>query len=297
MIANREFLEQEQVAESVLNLCTDSISKILNGKVVPGDRVFYPVKPHIGTVAPGVHRPDLAGRLVVFTVDATDAADAERVKFLAQHVTECGGKVACFISGSVPKELRDSVSSKFHSHVIDLENPEEVKRWLDTARTNLGELLAVVHVTGRLPEIGRITDLGRTEWDGLVEKFIHTPAMISQSALEQFVPGGAVDPRLYRDAEGAIMIVGPDMPVGKKITGTQRAQVEVFRGALRPFTTTVNQELSDVLKSRIRLFTVFPGSVTGSEPNNEKIAQVLDFLVSGSGHTLAEVMFCPDESR
>ncbi|PIW32630.1 MAG: alcohol dehydrogenase, partial [Nitrosopumilales archaeon CG15_BIG_FIL_POST_REV_8_21_14_020_37_12] len=43
MIANQEFLSQTQVAESVLNLCDDEIAKIINGKVIPGDRVFYPV--------------------------------------------------------------------------------------------------------------------------------------------------------------------------------------------------------------------------------------------------------------
>lgn len=297
MIANREFLEQAQVAESVLNLCDDRISKILNGKVVPGDRVFYPVKPHVGTATPGVHKPDLVGKLVVFAVDCTDAADARRVEFLAQHVEECGGKVACFISESTPKELQDSISAKFHSHVIDIGDSEEIKRWMNTARTNLGEILAVVHLTGRLPEIGRITDLSRKDWDGLVDKFIHTPATVAQAALEQFVPGGASDPRLYQDARGAIMIVGPDLPVGRKTTGIQRAQVEVFRGALRPFTTTVNQELSDVLRSKIRLFTVLPGSVTGSEPRNETVAQALDFLVSGNSDSSAEVIFCTDEAR
>ena len=56
MIANKEFLSQRQVSESVLNLCDDEIAKILNGKVVPGDRVFYPVRPHIGTTTPGVHQ-------------------------------------------------------------------------------------------------------------------------------------------------------------------------------------------------------------------------------------------------
>ena len=93
------------------------------------------------------------------------------------------------------------------------------------------------------------------------------------------------------------MIIGPDLPVGRKVTGTQRAQVEVFRGALRPFTTTVNQELSDVLKSKIRMFTIFPGSVTGSEPSNEKIADAFNFLVSDSAASSSEVTFCVDESR
>ena len=297
MIANREFLAQTQVAESVLNLCDDEIAKILNGKVIPGDRVFYPVKPHIGTTAPGVHQPDFSGKSVVFTIDGTDKTDAERVQFLAQHVEKNGGKVACFISQSTPKEVQESISSKFHSHIVDITNPEEVQRWLNTAKTNLGEILGVIHVTGKLPEIGKLTELNRAGWEELVAKFISTPATVAQRALDHFVPGGDKDPRLYKDTKGAIMIIGPDLPIGRKVTGTQRAQVEVFRGALRPFTTTVNQELSDVLKSKIRMFTIFPGSVTGSEPNNEKIAEAFNFLVTENALSSAEVVFCVDETR
>ena len=297
MIANQEFLSQGQVSESVLNLCDDEIAKILNGKVIPGDRVFYPVKPHIGTATPGVHQPDFTGKAIVFTIDATDKADAKRVEFLAAHVEKNGGKVACFISQNTPTELQEYISGKFHSHVVDIKNPEEVQRWLNTANTNLGEVLAVIHITGKLPEISKLTELTRARWEELTEKFISTPATVAQRALEQFVPGGKDDPRLYKDAKGAIMIIGPDLPVGRKVTGTQRAQVEVFRGALRPFTTTVNQELSDVLKSNIRMFTVFPGTVAGAEPNNQNIADALNFLVSDSSNSSSEVTFCVDESR
>jgi len=297
MIANQEFLEQGQVSESVLNLCDDEIAKILNGKVVPGDRVFYPVKPHIGTTTPGVHQPDFTGKAIVFTIDATDKTDAERVEFLAQHIEKNGGKVACFISQSTPTDLQEYISSKFHAHIVDIKNPEEVARWLNTAKTNIGEILAVIHITGKLPELSKLTELSRAGWDELTDKFISTPANVAQRALERFVPGGSKDPRLYKDAKGSIMIIGPDLPIGRKVTGTQRAQVEVFRGALRPFTTTVNQELSDVLKSQIRMFTVFAGSVTGSEPNNQRIADAFNFLVSDSSASSAEVTFCVDELR
>ena len=297
MIANQEFLSQGQVAASVLNLCDDETAKTLNGKVIPGDRVFYPVKPYIGTTTPGVHQPDFGGKAIVFTIDATDKTDAERVEFLAQHVEKNGGKVACFISQTTPTDLQEYISGKFHSHVVDIRNPEEVERWLNTAKTNIGEILAVIHVTGKLPEVSKLTELTRSGWEELTDKFISTPGNVAQRTLEQFVPGGSKDPRLYKDAKGAIMIIGPDLPVGRKVTGTQRAQVEVFRGALRPFTTTVNQELSDVLKSNIRMFTIFPGSVTGIEPDNQRIADAFNFLVSDSAASSSEVTFCVDESR
>ena len=297
MIADRQFLSQEQVAESVLNLCDEQISTILNGKVIPGDRVFYPVKPHIGTTTPGVHQPDFTGKSVVFTIDATDKTDAERVEFLAAHVEKNGGKAVCLVSQQTPKEIQESISSKFHSHVVDIKNPEEVKKWLNTAKTNVGEILAVIHSTGKVPDVEKITDSSRQEWENLVDKFINTPATVAQQALEQYVPGGGKDPRLFKDTTGAIMIIGPDLPVGRKISGTKRAQVEVFRGALRPFTTTINQELSDVLNSKIRMLTIFPGSVTGAEPQNENIAEALNFLVSEYASKSSEVIFCVDESR
>ncbi len=297
MIANREFLEQEQVAESVLNLCDNNIARILNGKVVPGDRVFYAVKPHVGAGVPEVHKPDLAGRSVALIVDATENTDMERVEFLAGHIERCGGKAVCFISESTPEKMHEFINKKFHTHAINTSDPAEIKKWLSTANTNVGNIAAVIHVTGKLPEIAKLTELTREEWDKLVEKFVTVPATVAQTALEQFVPGGAKDPRLYKDAKGAIMIIGPDLPVGRKVTGMQRAQVEVFRGALRPFTTTVNQELSDVLKSKVRMFTVLPGSVTGSETDNGRIAQALDFLLSEGAVTSSEVTFCVDEAR
>src|SRR3970282_2457091 len=168
------------VAESVLNLCDDQIAKILNGKIIPGDRVFYPVKPYIGTTTPGVHQPDFTGRTVVFTIDATEKSDAERVEYLAQHVTKNGGKVACFISESTPKELQEYISGKFHSHIVNLKNPDDVQRWLNTAKTNIRSILAVIHITGNRPTTAKLTDLSRAKWQALVEKFITTPAIVGQ---------------------------------------------------------------------------------------------------------------------
>jgi len=297
MIADQEFLKQDHVAETVLGLCDDKLAPILNGKVIPGDRVFYAVKAHVGNAAPSVHQVDLAGRTVVFTVDATDETDAARVEHLAAYVEKNGGKVACLISDKTPQRLQDSISGRFHSHAVDIASPGEVARWLNTAKANLGEVLAVVHVTGSMPDIGKLTELTREGWEELTAKFVTTPATVSQQALEHFVPGGGKDPRKFKGASGSVLIVGPGLPVGRKVPAVKRMQVEVFRGALRPFTTTVNQELSDVLKSKARIFTVLPGSVTGAEPDKGRIANALNFLVSPSAAASSEVTFCVDEVR
>jgi len=297
MIADEQFLSQSQVAATILTLADDEMAKILNGKVIPGDRVFYPVRAHIAGATPNVHQPDLNGKSVLFTINATDKTDADRAEYLAQHVEKNGGKAVCIISEDTPKELQDSISGKFHSHLSDLKNPEEIQKWLETASKNMGEIIAVVNITGKVPEFSKLIDLSRKEWDALVDKFINIPATVIQRSFEYFIPGGGKDPRLYKDKRGVVMTIGPDLPVGKKISGSDRAKVEVFRGALRPFTTTVNQELSDVLKSKVRSFLVLPGTVDGKEPKNERIAQALNFFISENSPESAEVIFCVDEVR
>ena len=297
MIADEQFLSQAQVAETVLCLSDDEMAKILNGKVVPGDRVFYPVRSHVASATPSGAKPDFNGKSVVFTIDATDKTDSDRVEFLAKHVEKNGGKAVCIISENSTKEIQESISGKFHSHVSNLKNPQEIQEWLEKASKNMGEIKAVVHVTGKVPKFSKLIDLSRKEWDELVDKFINTPATVIQRSLEHFVPGGGKDPRLFKDKRGIIMTIGPDLPAGKKISGAERAKVEVFRGALRPFTTTVNQELSDVLKSKVRSFLVLPGTVDGKEPENERIASALNFFISENSASSAEVIFCVDEIR
>ncbi len=295
MIADEQFLSQDQVAKTVLTLCDDQIGKILNGKVIPGDRVFYPVKPHIMTFVSNV-KPEFNQKVVVFTIDATDKNDIIRVEALAQHVEQNGGKAVCLISNKINEQMHQPISTKFHSHVIDLKNPSEIKRWFEAAK-KMGNVSLVVHITGRVPDVDKFLDLSRKSWDDLVDKFVNTPATILQGALELYVPGGNDDPRLYKDTDGRIMIIGPDLPVGNKIPGTDRAKVEVFRGALRPFTTTVNQELSDVLKTKIRSFLVLSGSVDGTESNIERIKELTNYLTSTASNDASEVIYYVDEKR
>lgn len=296
MIADRQFLSQTQVAQTVMMLADDDIAKILNGKVIPGDRVFYPVKPHVATATPQVAQQDFASQVFVFTIDATDKDDVDRAIFLAQHVEKNGAKAVCIISNQITGEQQGEISSKFHTHAADLKKPEDVQRWMNAAK-NIGKIAGVIHLTGKVPPNVKITDMSRKSWDDLVDKFINVPAIILQSAFEVFVPGGRKDPRLYKNASGTAVVIGPDMPTGTKIAGSERARVEVFRGALRPFTTTVNQELSDVLKSKIRAFLVLPGGVDGKESDNERISQALNYFVTDYARKSSEVTFCVDETR
>ena len=296
MIADQQFLSQDQVATTVLTLSDDDQAKILNGKIIPGDRVFYPVRSHITSVPETVKQHDYSSKIAVLTIDATDEADAKKAEEIATNVQSNGGQAICFISDKCPKEIQDSISNKFHSHVIDFSNNEEITRWFNTAKSK-GDIEIFIHITGKVPLISKLTELSRSERDGLTDKFINIPATVSQNAMSIFVPNGSDDPRLFKDAKGRIVIIGPDLPHGKKIGGGERAKVEVFRGALRPFATTVNQELSDVLKSNVRAFLVLAGTVDGKEPNNTRITDAVNYLISDDSRSSAEVIFCPDESR
>ena len=296
MIADQQFLSQDQVATTVLTLSDDDQAKILNGKIIPGDRVFYPVRSHITSIPETVKQHDYASKIAVLTIDATDEDDAKKAEEIATNVQSNGGQAICFISDKCPKEIQDSISNKFHSHVIDFSNNEEITKWFNTAKSK-GDIEIFIHITGKVPAISKLTELSRSEWDGLTDKFINIPATVSQNAMGIFVPNGSDDPRLFKDATGRIVIIGPDLPHGKKIGGGERAKVEVFRGALRPFATTVNQELSDVLKSNVRAFLVLAGTVDGKEPNNTRITDAINYSISSDSKTSAEVIFCPDESR
>ena len=255
MIPDQQFLSQEQVATTVLTLADDEQAKILNGKVIPGDRVFYPVKSHIRSSVPKVEKNNLDGkRVCIIAADGNE----ERISSITSMIEEKGGQVT----------LEDT-----------------------------GDIDLFIHGTGNVPNFPKLTELSRDEWDKLVNQFINTPAMITQSALDTFVPGGSDDPRKFKDAKGRIVIIGPDLPAGKKISGHERAKVEVFRGALRPFVTTINQEFSDVLKSNVRAFLILPGTVDGKEPNDENIMNTINYLMSDEAASSSEVIFCPDETR
>jgi len=255
MIPDQQFLSQEQVATTVLTLSDDDQAKILNGKIIPGDRVFYPVKSHIRSSVPKAEKNNLDGKRVCI-IGAS--GDEQRVGSITSMIEEKGGQVTLE-----------------HTENIDL----------------------FIHITGNVPNFSKLTELSRDEWDKLVNQFINTPAMVTQSAISTFVPGGSDDPRLFKDAKGRIVIIGPDLPAGKKISGHERAKVEVFRGAMRPFATTINQELSDVLKSNVRAFLILPGTVDGKEPNNENIVNTINYLMSDESQSSSEVIFCPDETR
>jgi NAD(P)-dependent dehydrogenase (short-subunit alcohol dehydrogenase family) len=295
MIVDGEFLTQEDVAEMVMNLCDEKISKLINGRVIPNDRVFYPVKPIVGTSVDGPAQPDLKDKVVVLTTSSSATKDIGRVKQVAKLFQGAGAKQVIVLTNiqSDMEEYRD-----FHSHAIHMLDEESIRHIFNTVRTKFGKIDSVIHFTGDYNYNSALSSLSRNQWDTLVDNFIYIPGLITREAVNAMAPQGAVEePAKYKDSNGTVVIVGPDAPVGKKISGILRARAEVFRGALRPYTATVNQELGDVLGSRIKLHLVLAGNTEGDEPDTARLQNSILNLAAGIALKRNEAIFYIDETR
>jgi NAD(P)-dependent dehydrogenase (short-subunit alcohol dehydrogenase family) len=296
MIVDGEFLKQEEVADMVMNLCDDNISRLINGRIIPNDRVFYPVKPIVGTAVDGLAQPDVKGKVIVITTSSPAKKDTERVKELARLAHEAGAKDVIVLAHNHQDMTQ---YREYHNHTIDMLDEESVHRILNAAKKRSSRIDSIIHFTGDYDYNIPLSSLSRKQWDALVDNFIYIPGLITKEAVNAMGPEGSIqDPAKFRDSKGAIVIVGPDAPVGKKISGLLRARADVFRGALRPYTATVNQELSDVLGSSIRLYLVLAGNSEGLEPENGKLCNAALNLASGAAALKRnEAIFYIDEAR
>jgi hypothetical protein len=295
MIVDGEFLKQEEVADMVMNLCDDNISRLINGRVIPNDRVFYPVKPIVGTAVDGLAQLDVKGKVIVITTSSSAKKDSERVKELARLTHGAGAKDVIVLAHNV-QDMTEY--SEYHNHTIDMLDEESVHRIFNAAKKRSGRIDSIIHFTGDYDYNVPLSSLSRKQWDALVDNFIYIPGLITKEGVNAMAPDGSIqDPAKFRDSKGAIVIVGPDAPVGKKISGLLRARADVFRGALRPYTATVNQELSDVLGSSIRLYLVLAGNSEGLEPDNGKLCTAVLNLAAGAALKRNEAIFYIDEAR
>ncbi len=295
MIVDGEFLKQEEVADMVMNLCDDNISRLINGRVIPNDRVFYPVRPIVGTAVDDLAQDNVKGKVIVITTSSPAKKDIERVKELARLAHGAGAKDVIVLAHN---HQDMSQYSEYHNHTIDMLDEQSVHGIFNAARKRSGRIDSIIHFTGDYDYNTAINSLSRNQWDALVDNFIYVPALITKEGVNAMAPESSVqDPAKFKDSTGVIVIVGPDAPVGKKISGLLRARAEVFRGALRPYTATVNQELSDILGSTIRLYLVLAGNSEGLEPDNKKLCNAALNLAAGAALKRNEAIFYIDEAR
>lgn len=292
MIVDKEFLSQDQVAEMVLNLSSEKMSKLLNGRVIPNDRVFYPTRPIIGTY---IHQRDMdiSDKVIVLIINSSAEKDLKRAKIIANSLVNKIKQLVILTKDS--KDL--SYYKEYHSHSVNLSNEDAVKGIFRVISEKFSAIDAVVLLTGEHDYDVALRSLDRKQWDHLVEDYLFVPAMITRESVTHMAPAGAVsEPSLFKGSSGSIIIVGPDSPVGDKISGVVRARSEIFRGALRPFNATVNQELRDVIKSNIRQYLLLAGNIEGHEPDEEKITNMILNIIAQSSGGNNQTIFYVDES-
>lgn len=295
MIVDGEFLAQDEVAEMVLNLSDEKISKLINGRVVPNDRVFYPVKPIVGTGVDILPGSELKNKVIVLTTTSSAAKDIQRMKSVAGIAQVAGAKQVIVLYRNKADEPH---FEEFHSHAIDLLDETAVRRIFNTAKTHFGPIDAVIHFTGDYDYNSGFSTMPRTKWQDLVDNFIYIPGILVKESVIAMAPEGALtEPAKFKGTHGTITLVGPDAPIGKKISGVLRARADVFRGALRPYTATVNQELSDVLGSNIKLHLVLAGNNDGAEPSADRLHSAILSLAAGAALKRNEAIFYVDEAR
>jgi len=291
MIVDNEFLSQEEVAEMVLNLSSEKMSKLLNGKIVPNDRVFYPTKPIIGTF---IHQNqiDTWDKVIVLIINSSSEKDHKRAKLIANSLVN---KIKQLVI--LTKNTKDlDYYKEFHSHFVNLSSEDDVKKIFKLVRNKFSAIDGVILLTGEFDYAVALKSLERKQWDQLVENYLFVPALITRESVISMSPEGAAsEPSLFKGSKGSITVVGPDSPIGDKISGVVRARSEIFRGALRPFNATVNQELRDVIKSNIRQYLLLAGNIEGCQPDDEKITKlILNILSQTSGNN--QTIIYVDES-
>ena len=292
MISDGEFLTQEQVGEMVLCLADDKMSKLLNSRVIPNDRVFYPVRPVIGSFVPeSKNQMDLKDKVIVITTNSKQEKEIFRVRALASALLEYGVKQIVILSSTNHAELKE-----FHTHPIEYLKDKEVDRLMRLVKSKFGQIFALIHFTGEFDYSRQILSLQGHEWQSLVDTYINIPYLLIKGAVNSMsVEGSAEDPSKFKSSVGAIVIVGPDAPTGK-VSGLVRARSEVFKGALRPLITTINQELSDVLDSSIKSFLVLAGNIEGRQPDEAKLKKSIINLITSPAE-YSERIFYIDEGN
>ena len=294
MIVGREFLSQDDVADTVLNLCDEKVSRLINGRVVPCDSIFYPVKPQIRTSLDNSPFPSqIAGKVVIVIANPLNRQELARLEVLAKVLhQERVRDLTLFLPQNITGEFQN-----FSRIELDLSNEDQMKTRIQQVRKKFGVIDAVIYLTGDYDYNKPILSISREEWDFLVDRFINVPGLVTKTSVNAMCPGAELDPIRYKNSVGKIILIGPESPVGTKISGLVRARSEIFRGALRPYTATVNQELFEVLGSTIRLYLILPGNIEGSGSNAESLSKSVVRILSNQVGMSSDSIFYIDEVR
>ena len=192
MIVDNEFLSQDDVAEMVHSLASDEMSRLLNGKVIPNDRVFYPVKPIVERTIEIDQDKTLENKTILITTTSTEEKLLNFVKKIATKINGLNVKQLIILTQNDEKSPEMSkMFEGFHHHAIDMGDENTVKKIFNTINSRYGRTDSVIHFTGSYDYDNKLTSLDRKEWDTLVDKFINIPHLDRNriSIINDYQPG------------------------------------------------------------------------------------------------------------
>ena len=111
---------------------------MINGKIIPNDSVFYPVKPIVNKSIDIDFNLSPEGSLILITTTTNDINDIEIIKKIAEKINL--EKVKQIIILTHKNEISDKAQenlNEFHHHNIDFENEEAIKRIFNTIKNSL----------------------------------------------------------------------------------------------------------------------------------------------------------------
>ena len=85
----------------------------------------------------------------------------------------------------------------------------------------------MILLTGEFDYTKSLTSLSRNQLDNLVESYVLIPSLVTKQSVIVMAQEGAInEPLLLKNSKGTVIVIGPDSPVGDKISpGLVRGRV------------------------------------------------------------------------
>ena len=138
------------------------MSKLLNGKVIPNDRVFYPVKPIVERTIEIDQDKTIENKTILITTTSTEEKLLNFVKKIATKINGLNVKQLIILTQNDEQSPEMSkMFEGFHHHAIDLGDENTVKKIFNTINSRYGRIDSVIHFTGSYDYDNKLTSLDR----------------------------------------------------------------------------------------------------------------------------------------
>ena len=246
--------------------------------------------------------PDLSGKVAVFSLGLfATKQNLSHLLLVAQYFAQAGATLV--LVGPTEREktlsqLAEQVRSQGGLAMVKvgrITNEPALKQLFQSIRSDLGGFDILIHWAGdSTPRLSLAMSDQAIQQNS--QNYDLLPMLVAKTAVNTMAPPAAEeDPRLFKEAKGILLFVGPSLPEGKGISTLEQAWVEFNRGGLGPLIATNDAEQQWKLKSNIRIRGIFPGHHRGRAVDPKKLALAALYLVSPEAKNNVGWLAYPDE--